>query len=140
MRHITLLMLVISCGHAGTPPVAGRHTIKPPAGWHDDGGMTEAQADEYCAAEVTCKSSFAIYQAPPSPCAHKGTRCIEPIPPGHWICSCNECSADADCGANMHCGINEEQCTTERQPMRCLPGPSELGKPPPPCPVEPPIP
>jgi hypothetical protein len=138
MRPIWLVGAVLLSCHA---EVRTTTTPPPPAGWHDDGGLTQAQGDEYCGREPpACRhGAFGIWVQPPSPCAHKGTRCIEESPPGHWQCSCNQCETSADCPQGTHCGL-AERCTNEREPLACVPGPDVPPEPCPPAKIEPPVP
>ncbi len=126
-RVLLVLLLVTGCRTA--PPAAepNRTRLPPPYDWRKDGGLMQGAADERCRKELPdCPRPFATYTMPPSPCAGRGTRCLE-MPErdaGRWSCGCDACTSPSDCKPGEHCGTSAvDPCSPERLPLRCLAGP-----------------
>jgi hypothetical protein len=102
------------------PPAA------PPTNWKSDGTLTQDEGDARCRKELpACAHAFGMYWLPPSPCANKGTRCMEmlDLSQGRWSCGCDLCSGSSDCKPAEHCGSDVPPCSNERRPLRCIDGP-----------------
>jgi hypothetical protein len=107
---------------AEVPPLAAA----PPGDWKTDGALTQDEGDARCRKELpACAHAFGMYWLPPSPCANKGTRCMEmpDLSQGRWSCGCDLCAGSSDCKPTEHCGSDAPPCSNERRPLRCIAGP-----------------
>lgn len=104
------------------PPAPARR-----ADWKTDGALTQDEGDARCRKELpACARAFGVYWLPPSPCANKGTRCLEmpDLSQGRWSCGCDLCAGSSECKPTEHCGSDAPPCSNERRPLRCIAGPS----------------
>lgn len=119
-RSIVLLFVV-----AGAPDGG----VRPPRGaWRDEARRQAAQALEQCRTDhPTCKAPWVDFLAPLQPCANRGAVC----PPelmnrettgGTWMCGCDDCAKDTDCGKGERCGIVVDPCqrNARRQKRTCV--------------------
>ena len=125
MRHLLVALLALTaCRSAPAPPIAALASA--PYVWKRDGGLRQDEGDTRCRAELPgCRHAFGIYRLPPSPCAHRGTRCME-VPSrsdGRWSCGCDACASSEDCKPGESCGPSGAPCSHERTPLRCMAGP-----------------
>ncbi|MBL8909728.1 MAG: hypothetical protein JNM17_03385 [Archangium sp.] len=89
-----------------------------------------AVALENCRAQLpSCKVPWTEYVAPPHPCANRGAACPPELMQlattgGNWICGCDACANDVDCGKGKRCGIDGvvDPCahSAPRQTRVCL--------------------
>ena len=116
------VVFIVACRTAQPPPTPVERPKPKPYDWHHDGQLNQAQGEARCAQTLPeCKRRFVAYVAPPSPCARKGTLCLELPSPGQWVCACNQCANESDCPAGHFCSYGSDPCE-QTEAARCVPG------------------
>lgn len=113
---------------AGSPEARDAGTPDP--GWRFDQKLNVRQAMANCRAEnPQCKGTWVEFDVPPHPCANRGAVCPPELlnatttSSGYWICGCDECGKDADCGKGLVCRAEPpaDPCaTTGHRPRKCV--------------------
>ena len=133
MRQLLAAFLSLTaCRAASVVSPSAVPNATAPSDWQRDGGLRQDDADARCRAELpACPHAFAVYQVPPSPCAHQGTACTEvrSTHDGQWGCGCDACVSSDDCKPGEHCRTTAPRCSHERAPLRCMAGPPPLPEP-----------
>ena len=121
MRALLLIAALAGSPDAGVAPAKNSQ-------WKRDANLTGGDATLRCRAELPkCKSVYAVFDAPPHPCAGRGALCTEDLlarasVEGTWVCRCEACASDADCPSGQRCGVDGvvDPCATRLPARRCV--------------------
>lgn len=130
MTRVAFVAVALLCCRTAPAP-APRSA---PRDWRTDKSLTLPDVYAKCAAEQPgCRRAFGEWMTPRDACAYLKLRCDEMRQlreDGRWMCGCDNCLSDAECGKGEYCGSSGPPCAHLRFATHCREGVAPKDEPP----------